>query len=83
MKRRTIAFYITFGSVGIVTSILLSILFANLIYYIYSPNPEEIVKITPSLMFSNLLEIKAVNNMFWIILGVFGILLFLTRFNLK
>lgn len=81
MKKRTISFYIIFGIIAIIVAILLSILFANVLYLVYSPNPQEIIKLTPKLCFERFLTVKPINNMFWIILLVFGILALFTKFT--
>ena len=58
MNKKRIIFYIIFGIIAIVISSILSCIIANLIAYVYSPNPQEIMNLTPKIMFTNLIDNK-------------------------
>lgn len=78
---KTALFYAIFFSVTIIIAIILSGILANVLSLVYSENPQNIVTLNPEIMVNRFLNEKAVNEMFWIILGMFILLIILTRFH--
>lgn len=84
MNKKRIVFYIIFGIISVVISSILSCIIANLIAYVYSPNPQEIMNLTPKIMFTNLIDNKnqfhrAINQLFWVAMCCFGFLIMATK----
>ena len=77
MKISKMAFFI----VAITISIALSIFFANVLSLVYSPNPQDIVTLNIDIMIHRLYTEKAVSQMFWIILAMFGLVLFISNYK--
>ena len=77
MKISKMAFFI----VAITISIALSIFFANVLSLVYSPNPQDIVTLNIDIMIHRLYTAKAVSQMFWIILAMFGLVLFISNYK--
>ena len=78
---KTALFYIIFFVVTIIISIILSCILANVLSLVYSENPQSIMTLNPEIMVNRLFNDKAVNEMFWIILGMFLLLIIVTRFH--
>lgn len=78
---KTSLFCTIFFSVTIVISIVLSCILANVLSLVYSENPQNIINLNPGIMIDRLFNEKAVNEMFWIILGMFLLLIIVTRFH--
>ena len=78
---KTALFYIIFFVVTIIISIILSCILANVLSLVYSENPQNIMTLNPEIMMNRLFNDKAVNEMFWIILGMFLLLIIVTRFH--
>lgn len=78
---KTTLFYTIFFSVTIVLSIILSCILANVLSLVYSENPQNMINLNPGIMIERLFNEKAVNEMFWIILGMFLLLIIVTRFH--
>lgn len=78
---KTALFYTIFFSVTIIISIVLSCILANVLSLVYSENPQNIINLNPEIMIERLFNEKAVNEMFWIILGMFLLLIIVTRFH--
>lgn len=78
---KTALFYTMFFIVTIIISTTLSILFANILSLVYSPNPQDILTLNADVMIHRLFTEKAVNQMFWIILAMFGLLLFISNYK--
>lgn len=76
---KTALFYTIFFSVTIVLSIILSCILANVLSLVYSENPQNIINLNPEIMIERLFNEKAVKEMFLIILGMFLILIIVTR----
>lgn len=74
-------FYTIFFIITITISIALSILLANVLSLIYSPNPEESFTLNVDIMINRLFSEEAVNQMFWIILAMFGLLIFISNYK--
>lgn len=78
---KTAIFYIIFFIVTIAISIALSIFSANVLSLIYSPNPQDILTLNIDIMINRLFTEKAVNQMFWIILAMFGLIIFASNYK--
>lgn len=78
---KTALFYTIFFVVTIIISIVLSVFSANVLSLVYSPNPQDILTLNVDIMVYRLFTEKAVNQMFWIILAMFGLLLFISNYK--
>lgn len=78
---KTAIFYTIFFIVTIIISVALSILFANVLSLIYSPNPQDILSLNVEIMINRLFNEKAVNQMFWIIMSMFGLLILISNYK--
>ena len=82
MKLSKTAFvYTIFFIIAITISISLSIFIANVLSLVYSPNPQEILTLNVDIMIHRFYTEKAVNQMFWIIFAIFGLLLFISNYK--
>lgn len=82
---RNIAFYIVFTIIVTITSVALSCVIANILSLVYAPQEELLnmidLFVTPRIMIQRLFEVEAVNQMFWIILSMFGLLVFVANYK--
>lgn len=78
---KTALFYTIFFGITIIISIVLSCILANVLSLIYSENPQNIMTLNPEIMINRLFYEKAVNQMFWIILSMFALLILFTKFH--
>ena len=78
---KTALFYMIFFGFTIVIAVVISCILSNVLSLVYSENPQNIMMLNPEIMINRLLNEKAVNEMFWIILSMFFILIIATRFH--
>ncbi|MBO5348542.1 MAG: hypothetical protein J6A89_01790 [Clostridia bacterium] len=72
-----IIFFIIVGSI----SVVLSVLIANVLSLVYSQNPEQILNLNVDIMIDRAINNEAVNKMFWIILAMFGLIIFASNYK--
>lgn len=81
MKKSTIIIGIILLMFSALFAIILSSIIANVLYLVYSPNPEEIANLNPSIILNRTINNSAINQMFWIILLCFIIAIMFARFR--